>query len=344
MKKILIATGGTGGHKFVALALSERLHNFGIKTVFTTSRYEQKTSELHPCYQIRAKGFVGLRFSLINWSLFLISLFESFLILLRERPNAMLGTGSYASVAPAFVSRLFFIPLFITEIDSIPGLATKFLSFFADKIYLTFKSAESSLPKRKTELFGCPVRKLRVMEKTDAKKELGFDPDRLLILVFGGSGGALSINNLLLKLLPELPDIQFLLSTGKRDYEMIEKKIERDGLTVCPFITDMGQAYSASDIIISRAGALTLAEIQRFRKPAILIPYPFAAKKHQRKNTTIFEKMGAVRVIEEPSIQQLKEEITRLKDKETRKVMADSFPQTDDSAERIAQDIKKIVC
>lgn len=339
MKKILIATGGTGGHTFVALAIAEKLIQHNIKVIFTTSH--PLSFNHYPFYRIHTRGFVGIKFPLINWCFLLLSIFESFLILLKERPNAVIGTGSYASLAPALVSRLFFIPLFITEIDSIPGMATRFLSIFADSIYLSFKSAENTLPKRKTRVFGCPIRDLRVMEKTEAKRELGLNPDLFLILVFGGSGGALSINNLIVELIPELNNIQFLLSTGRRDYEIIEKKIERNGTRVYPFIKDMGLAYSASDIVISRAGALTLAELQRFRKPAILIPYPYAAKRHQRRNAELLKKRGCVTLIENPSVQRLKEEIYRLKDSKIREAMADSFPETGNAAEKIADDIMK---
>ncbi len=339
MKKILIATGGTGGHTFVAHAIAEKLRQYNIKTVFTTSELNPLTFNLCPSYHIHTKGLVGTRF-LSYWGLFPISLFESIFIMLKEKPDAILGTGSYASIPPALASRLFFIPLFITEIDSVPGRATKFLSMFASSIYTSFKEAGNELPKKKLKRYGCPIRNLRVLDKAQAKKELGFDPSLPLVFVFGGSGGALGINNLIIEIIPLMHNIQFAISTGKRDYEKICTRVKGKNAKIYSFIEDIGLLYSASDIVISRAGALAIAELVKFKKPAILIPYPYAAKKHQQKNARLMEKMGCAIMLENPSSGQLMEKIYLLLKPDVRRSMTEAFPLVKNSSEEIAKDIK----
>lgn len=344
MKKILIATGGTGGHIFIGIAVAGELKKYNIETVLTTSGRSEDLSGLR-YYAIHSRGLLGKSFveQFFYPFSFILSLVESFLIILKERPHAVLGTGSYASVAPALTGRFFLRPLFITEIDSIPGMATRFLSLFAHRVYLSFGEAIRWLPKRKARIVGCPIRKLRVLKGHIAKAELGFNPQIPLVFVFGGSGGAQKINNLMTELIPQLDGIQFLLSTGRRNYIKISKKLKGcKKVRVYPFFSDMGLAYSASDLVISRAGALTLTEIQGFKKPAILIPYPYATLQHQARNAKILERRGCVRVIMEGdlSLQGLKKEIEDIiKNVELRERMSRSFPDIVNGAERIACDI-----
>ncbi|OYD14486.1 undecaprenyldiphospho-muramoylpentapeptide beta-N-acetylglucosaminyltransferase [candidate division WOR-3 bacterium JGI_Cruoil_03_44_89] len=344
MKKVLIATGGTGGHIFVGVAVASELKKYGIEAVFSTSGRSEDLGGLR-YYPIHARGFLGKSvFKQFSYPFsFILSLTESFWMILKERPHAVLGTGSYASVAPAITARFLLIPLFITEIDSIPGMATRFLSHFAYRVYISFVEAARWLPKKKTRIMGCPVRRLRVLEDNAAKAELGLNPQIPLVFVFGGSGGAQKISELMTELIPQIDGVQFLLSTGRRDYnEISEKLMGCEKVKIYPFISDMGLAYSASDLVVSRAGALTLAEIQRFKKPAILIPYPYATLEHQARNAKVLERMGCVRVImeEELSSQRLKSEIENIiKSVHLREDMSRSFPDIVNGADRIARDI-----
>lgn len=344
MKKVLIATGGTGGHIFVGVAVASELEKYGIETVFSTSGRSEDLGGLR-YYPIHARGFIGKGvFEQFSYPFsFILSLTESFWMILKERPHAVLGTGSYASVAPAITARFLLIPLFITEIDSIPGMATRFLSHFAYRVYISFGGAARWLPKKKTKIMGCPVRRLRVLKGNVAKAELGLNPRIPLVFVFGGSGGAQKISELMTELIPQMDGVQFLLSTGRRDYnEISEKLMGCEKVKIYPFISDMGLAYSASDLVVSRAGALTLAEIQRFKKPAILIPYPYATLEHQARNAKVLERMGCVRVImeEELSSQRLEGEIENIiKSVHLREDMSRSFPDVFNGADRIARDI-----
>ncbi|MCK4329587.1 undecaprenyldiphospho-muramoylpentapeptide beta-N-acetylglucosaminyltransferase [candidate division WOR-3 bacterium] len=344
--KVLIATGGTGGHIFVALALARELNKYGINTVFTASGNQDDFKEW-PCYYIHMKGLLGkniMKKLMFPFS-FSLSMVESFLVIVKERPQAVLGTGSYPSVTPALASKFFLIPLFITEIDSVPGMATRLLSFFASRIYLCYKDATRWLPKSKIRVFGCPVRALRFINNNTAKEELGFNSSLPLVFVFGGSSGARRINNLMVNLVPQLGGIQFLLSTGIRDYNEISEKLEGyNNVKIYPFIDDMGLGYSAADLLISRAGALTLAEIIKFKKPAILIPFPYATLQHQYRNARSLEEMGCVRVITEKvlSAEKLKEEIEDLiEDADLRKTMTNCFPDANNGAKNISKDIAK---
>jgi len=344
MKKVLIATGGTVGHIFVGVAVANELKKCNIDVVLGTSGKCEDLDGLR-YYCIHSRGLLGK--DLIEQFLFpfsfILSLMESFWIIFKERPRAVLGTGGYASVAPALTGRFLLIPLFITEIDSIPGMATRFLSLFANRIYLSFGETVRWLPKRKTRVSGCPIRRLRVLESSIAKAELGLNPHIPLVFIFGGSGGARKINSLMVELISQIDNTQFLLATGRRDYNEVNERLKGyEKVKIYPFISDMGLVYSASDLVVARSGALTLAEIQKFKKPAILIPYPYATLQHQAKNAKILEKKGCVRVIteEELSPGKLKKEIEDIiKNAQIREDMSRLFPDVIDGAERIARDI-----
>jgi UDP-N-acetylglucosamine--N-acetylmuramyl-(pentapeptide) pyrophosphoryl-undecaprenol N-acetylglucosamine transferase len=219
-----------------------------------------------------------------------------------KKPNLVVGTGGYVSFPVVFVAGLKRIPIMLQEQNSYPGISTRFLAHFADVLCLSYPESiiYFGLP-GKIRVIGNPIREDLVGgEKDQARKKLRLDEDKKTIFVFGGSQGAHSINMIMLESLELLKSGgQVLWQTGEKDYSEISDKTKDRKIkcVVSPFIEDMGSAYAASDIVVSRAGALTLAEITACGKPSILIPFPFATADHQRHNAEALQKQGAARMI-----------------------------------------------
>ena len=194
------------------------------------------------------------------------------------------------------------IPTLIQEQNSYPGISTKFLAHFADIVCLSYSDSVKYFSNRKKlKVIGNPVREdLIQQERIPSLKRFGLEEGKKTIFVFGGSQGAHSINIAILQCLDMLKlDWQILWQTGESDFSEISQntKGKKIKCVVYPFIEDMGSAYAVSDIVVSRAGALTLAEITACGKPSILIPFPFATADHQRYNAEALQRKGAARMI-----------------------------------------------
>mgnify|MGYP000430348129 CR=1 FL=1 len=300
-KTVLIATGGTGGHIFTGIALEEALNELA-RIVFVTSYYGLGKHILakrgYKYYLIHARGVVGKSFfgKLLFGITLILGLFMSTFIILRERPVCVIGTGGFASFSPIFIAHMLGIYTLITEIDSIPGLATKVLSRFVNEVHLAFKQAKKHL-RREHGVFvsGFPVRK--------EIKSITRQDDKRTIFVFGGSQGAHGINLLMLDAIKYLPKgYKIIWQTGVLDYEFVKSSVNYDGIEIYKFIDNMAQFYKRATLGVTRAGALTIAEISAVRLPCILIPFPHAAKKHQDYNAKLIESIGAGIVIKETEL------------------------------------------
>lgn len=315
--KVVIAGGGTGGHLFPGLALAEELkRRRGDTEIFfvgTEHGIEARIipREGYPIRFVRAAGFVGvsparkLEAALMS----LLSLNDARKILNAVRPDVVVGVGGYASGAIVLVAHFKSIPTIIHEQNSVPGLANKILGRFVDRVCVTYHESLSYFPLGKTFLTGNPIRmKILKGESGSAYKLFSLDEKLFTVFVFGGSSGARSINTAMVEALNHLSDlrdkIQFLHQTGDRDYENIREAYRKANAkgTVAPFIYQMAEAYAAADLVVSRAGATTLAEITALGKPAILIPYPYAAGRHQEFNAVKLREMGAAHVIMESDL------------------------------------------
>jgi UDP-N-acetylglucosamine--N-acetylmuramyl-(pentapeptide) pyrophosphoryl-undecaprenol N-acetylglucosamine transferase len=216
----------------------------------------------------------------------------------------MIGVGGYASGVIMLLASLMSIPTMILEQNCIPGLTNRILGRFARAICITYQESISYFPKARTFLTGNPVR-INILkgDSESGYRLFSLENNLFTLFVFGGSLGATSINKAVVEALIYLPDlrdqIQSLHQTGVRDYDYVREEYRRLGFkgTVTPFIYQMGEAYAVADIVISRAGATTLAELTSIGKPAILIPYPYAAGHHQELNAQKLLEMGAARVI-----------------------------------------------
>jgi UDP-N-acetylglucosamine--N-acetylmuramyl-(pentapeptide) pyrophosphoryl-undecaprenol N-acetylglucosamine transferase len=236
----------------------------------------------------------------------------------------VVGTGGYVSFPAVMLACLKNIPTMIQEQNSYPGISTRILAHFVDKVCLSYSESLRYFPAgRKFRVIGNPIRENLVSKKKGAAlAEFGLREDRKTIFVFGGSQGSHALNQAFLHSLDLLkPDWQILWQTGERDFQEIAGKVKEGKIAarVYPFIQDMGSAYSASDLVISRAGALTLAEITACGKPSILIPFPFAAADHQRHNAEALKREGAAKMILEKDLtaERLADEIGSLLSDET---------------------------
>lgn len=333
MIKVIFAGGKTGGHIFPAIAMAtefrKRFPQSRISFVGTRDGLEKNIVPQYgfELFFTQVRGLSRKSYlSNLFWGFYLLrGLFQSLMILKRKRPHLVVGTGGYVSFPVVMLAGFMHIPTMIQEQNSYPGISTRFLARFADRVCLSYPESTSYFPVgSKFKVIGNPVREDIV--RADRKKalhEFGLHPDKKTLFVFGGSQGSRAINRALLGCLSLLDsDWQILWQTGEIDFKEVSQKAEAGKIKckVYPFIRDMKSAYAAADLVISRAGALTLAEITACGKPAILIPYPFAAADHQRHNAEALKKAGAASVIPEKDLttDKLSEEIHSLLSDQTR--------------------------
>ncbi|UCE71749.1 MAG: undecaprenyldiphospho-muramoylpentapeptide beta-N-acetylglucosaminyltransferase [Nitrospiraceae bacterium] len=310
--KIVIAGGGTGGHLFPAIAVARELErsvaDVHCTFVGTVRGIESKIipREGYDIRFIRSEGLVGRGvFSTVRSFMKIpFSIIDARAILKEVAPDIVLGVGGYSSGPVLLCASMMGIPTMIHEQNTLPGLANKILGKFVDTVAVTYHESMGMFPEHKTFLTGNPVR----TEILEGDRERGYetfslDRNRFTVFVFGGSRGAHQINNAVaeaLTYLESLKDhIQFLHQTGDRDFDLVREVYRSKGFkgTVIPFAHEMADAYAAADLIISRAGATTLAELTACGKAAILVPYPYAAGNHQEINARKLWDMGAAQMI-----------------------------------------------
>ena len=309
---VIIAGGGTGGHLFPGIAVAEEFRDRDasndIVFVGTEHGIEARVipREGYKIKFLRAEGVLGksLLQKIRAVFIFILSIFGSFRIIRSVKPAVVIGVGGYASVGMVLAAHFKGIPTIILEQNSVSGVANRFLGNFVDAVAATYQESMSSFPGEKTFLAGNPIRKqILIRDEKSAYSIFPLEKDIFTVFIFGGSAGASSINRNMMEALNHLLDlrqnIQFLHQTGENDHERVMNTYRGLGFRgiVVPFIFQMAEAYTVSDIVVCRAGATTLAEITAIGKPAILIPYPYAALNHQEHNARKLEDMGAVRMI-----------------------------------------------
>jgi UDP-N-acetylglucosamine--N-acetylmuramyl-(pentapeptide) pyrophosphoryl-undecaprenol N-acetylglucosamine transferase len=310
--KVVIAGGGTGGHLFPGLALAEEFkkRDNSAEVVFVGTEHGIEARviprEGYPLKFVRAEGIVGKSFirKVRSIAKVFLSLWDSYRILNSVMPDMVIGVGGYASGAAVLVAHLKSIPTMIHEQNSVPGMANRILSKFVDQVCITYQESLPVFPRGKTFLTGNPVRaKILRGEREAAQKLFSLDREMFTVFVFGGSSGAASINRTMVDALNYLGEyrekIQFLHQTGEKDYESVREAYRKSGFKgmVAPFIYQMAEAYAAAEMVISRAGATTLAELTALGKPSLLVPYPHSAGRHQEFNAIKLREMGAAFVV-----------------------------------------------
>ena len=297
--RIIISGGGTGGHIFPAVSIANAIRTKypKAKILFVGAEGRMEMQRVPAAgYEIKGlpiKGFNRAN-KLKNISV-LYKLWKS-LRLARKiikdfNPQVAVGVGGYASGATLYECSKMGIPCLIQEQNSYAGVTNKLLAKKAKKICVAYEGMERFFPADKILMTGNPVRQ-NVLEtplsKEDARKQFGLNPTKKTILLVGGSLGARTINRAVLEHLEliEASDVQFIWQTGKYYHQSILDEMkgkELPNLKIMDFISDMGAAYKAADLVISRAGASSISEFQLIGKPVILVPSPNVAEDHQTK-------------------------------------------------------------
>ena len=310
--KIIIAGGGTGGHLYPGIAIArEALREPGSEALFvgTEQGIEARVlpKEGLPVRFIQVGRLKGMGvLSIVKTVLTLPrSLYQSLRLLGDVRPDVVIGIGGYASGPVALAAWMKRIPLIIVEPNSYAGLANRKLGRLADKVVLSFPGTNRRhfFSETKTVQVGPLVRKgIEQGTREAGLRTFGLDQNRFTLFIMGGSGGAHAINMAMKEaagLLRDLPKLQILHQTGEKDTDEVAAGYRKAGVkaAVLPYIHDMPAAYAASDLVVSRSGATTVAELAVCGKRAVLIPYPFAADNHQEYNARTLSERGSAEVI-----------------------------------------------
>jgi UDP-N-acetylglucosamine--N-acetylmuramyl-(pentapeptide) pyrophosphoryl-undecaprenol N-acetylglucosamine transferase len=317
--KLLIAGGGTGGHLYPGLAVAEELERVrpGSEVLFIGTRAGIESRVLPAsgrsvCY-ISIGGYLGKSVSrkLLFAPQFLIAVAQSLFHIRSFKPDVVLGTGGYVSAPPVLAAWLLRVPAGLLALDALPSKAVRLLARFTREVYAGFPECEQYLGSaKKVVLTGNPLRgEIGKVSRTDAATALGLDPDRMTVLMFGGSRGAHRLNTVItetLKLQARVERwsrLQFIIQAGRDDFDWVRSELKQVPIImkILPYIDNMAYAYAASDLVISRSGA-SVSETVACGLPSILIPYPFAASNHQEYNARSVEKAGAAIVIVEKNL------------------------------------------
>ena len=299
--RVIISGGGTGGHIFPAVSIANAVKAMrpDAKILFIGALGRMEMERVPKAgYEIKGlpiRGFFRPLWKPANIGVALDYLKSKWLakkILKEFKPQVAVGVGGYASSAALGAANSLGIPTLLQEQNSYAGLANKTLAKKAEKICVAYEGMERFFPAEKIILTGNPVRQALLettITREDAIRSFGFDPEKKTILLVGGSLGARTINESMLRHLDLIKDsgLQFVWQTGKYYSAEIAKRLEGQdlpNLKVTDFITDMGSAYRAADLAISRAGASSISEFCLIGKPVILVPSPNVAEDHQTKN------------------------------------------------------------
>ena len=310
--KIVIATGASGGHIFPALKVAEELTAKGHAVLFVGAfargvSYVERSGYPYTPISARGMSLWPPKRAVVSFYFMLKSIGESFAILKKIKPDAVCGFGGYGSFPVVLMAAFLNYPTIIHEQNVVPGKANCLLAKFVKRIALTFEESRRYFNPAKTIVTGCPLY-AEFIDEPKEKLMRGFqlDPKKKTILVLGGSQGSHRINvefKDTIELLKKRGDVQVIHVSGKNDYPDLKNFYEQSGIRfrLFDFLDGMASAYKIADLVVSRAGAVTVLEIARFQIPAILIPYPFAGG-HQKENAKILNSTGWVKIIEEKDL------------------------------------------
>jgi UDP-N-acetylglucosamine--N-acetylmuramyl-(pentapeptide) pyrophosphoryl-undecaprenol N-acetylglucosamine transferase len=325
LPKIFFAGGGTGGHIYPAIAMAQELvsRQAGFTPVFV-GRAGGPEEKIVPAagfelFTIKVSGLA--RFWSLSNFLFPLRLLRSLLgarrLLNQLRPLVVVGTGGYVSFPVLLWAQWKRAPNIVQEQNSVPGLVTRLLAPRANVVFLGFPESGEYFSRLENLLFtGNPVRKDMSKSREEGAKVFGVSPNKKTVFVFGGSQGARKLNEAVRNWIfsGNLGDVQILWQTGPRWFAENQSALSQkpSGVAVFPYIDDMAAAYAASDLVVCRAGALSIAELTVLGKPSILVPYELAAADHQTKNALALAQAGGAVVITEKEIGTLAEKAQAL--------------------------------
>ncbi len=310
--KIILATGGSGGHLFPAIKVAESLRQKGYKTLFIGS-FAMTRDHLTK----RGLDYIDLNLKGINlrdikgtvqaiW-LSVKAFFTTVSLLRKVKPNAVCGFGGFSSFAVVCAAKFLRIPCLIHEQNVLPGRANKILAKLADEILISFSQTFNYFNKKKTMHVGCPIQ----AKKTNCSREqllrqFNLSVDLKTIFVFGGSQGSVQINRVFTKaceLLKKDFNFQVIHLCGKNDYEQMKKYYSTSNIkyALFTFLENIAEALEVCDLVISRSGAVSVTEISAFKVPSILIPYPHASG-HQLANAKVLTDKGMAFLLEDKDL------------------------------------------
>ena len=324
-KVFVIACGGTGGHLTPGIALAEELSARGHKCVLVISKkvVDQSFCSAYP--HLSFVQFPGIGFSrkIRSWPKFVYLLlknfFKSFSLIKRLQPVAVIGFGGFTNGGIILSAYLLRRPCFLHEANQVVGKAIRYLSRIATKVYLSEGVLLPSISINKKVTLGFPLRKnFQKKDKKASRKQLNVNPYQKLLVVLGGSQGALSFNKWVLDNLKQFAthNINVVCVTGIGKHPQRTLEISQEDtiskVMFIPFSHDVAALFSAADLVIGRAGAGTIAELIQCETPSILIPYPQAADNHQLANALALEQKGGCMVLEQEHMYRLLDETLHL--------------------------------
>jgi UDP-N-acetylglucosamine--N-acetylmuramyl-(pentapeptide) pyrophosphoryl-undecaprenol N-acetylglucosamine transferase len=342
-KRIIISGGGTGGHIFPAIAIANALKKLDPKTeiLFVGANGRMEMEKVPAAgYKVIGLDIQGIqRKSIMKNLMFPVKLIGSVrkaLQIIKDfKPDAAVGVGGYASGPLLYAANMKGIPTLIQEQNSYAGITNKWLSKNATKICVAFDGMDKFFPAEKIIKTGNPIRKDSVDiagKRIQALELLKLSPDKKTILITGGSLGAGTLNKSVLAGLDKIiaADVQIIWQTGKFYYKTMREKIGADhhpNICMVEFLNRMDLAYAAADVIISRAGAGTIAELCVIKKPVILVPSPNVAEDHQTKNALALVTSHAAAFIPDRDAEEklIDKALELLKDKSKQKDLSDNI-------------------
>ncbi|MBI3602280.1 MAG: undecaprenyldiphospho-muramoylpentapeptide beta-N-acetylglucosaminyltransferase [Candidatus Omnitrophica bacterium] len=310
--RIVIATGGTGGHIFPALQTACVLRDRGHEVIFAgvlALSEEKVKAQGFKTIVIKARGLTNRSLTgLLQFSFFMLQAIGSAIQALGQtQPDKVIGFGGYGSFAVVLAARLLHIPTMIHEQNMVPGKANRLLAKVVKKVAISFLETQNYLNPHKIVLTGCPCHQQRSLEsRENLLQKFSLEADRATILLLGGSQGSQKLNEVFFAMMSsggQHRPVQAIHMTGAKEYLLYTTKYQNSSLPVkvFEFISPIEEAYAIADVVIARAGAATVWELGFFAKPSILVPYPLADG-HQKYNAQLLVRGGLAQMIEQKDL------------------------------------------
>jgi len=353
----MIACGGTGGHLFPGVAIAEWIVRLmpeaslvfaGTKRGLESSIIPKMGWPLISVGSMSIKDRKGLG-RIMAYVMLPVSILQALRIIKRERPNVLIGIGGYAAGPLTLAASMLKVPTAIVEPNAVAGFANRILGKFVSRVYIGFPETADFFPRQKVLFTGNPVREEIVNLKRQAKP----NGSPMTVFCFGGSQGALALNRAVIESLPHLSDlrdkIRFIHQVGEReDIESIRKAYAENifEAEVFKFAESIWKTYEKTDLIISRAGATTVAELSAVGLPAIFVPYPYAADDHQRANAeSLVRRDGAIMILQKDLTgERLAQEIRKMNKERLAAIgAASNRAGNPDAARKIVEDCLRLI-
>ena len=326
MSRVVIACGGTGGHLAPGIALAQTLQarDYRPLLLISAKQIDARLTSKYPDLDFKIVPGAPLLFSVSGFTRFVVQqlrgLVFSWRLVRRERPDVIVGFGGFTTSSIIVAGWLRGVPVALHEANRVVGRAVRSLARFASRIYLPRGVSLLSTNQAKLRYAGLPVRReIERLPRGDSAARFGLDPAKPTVIVFGGSQGARALNTWAENEAKYFAGrgIQLLVVTGPNQGDACTENLPGpDGSSIpfvkIPFCDEMASLYSAGDLVVSRSGAGTLAELLKCRVPAVMVPYPHAADNHQEANALEFARRGGGLVVPEAEIERLSGEVEQL--------------------------------